>query len=425
MRKALLIRGGHVIDPASGVDAIADILLRDGRVAAVGKIGEKADEVFDAAGLVVAPGFTDLHVHLREPGQIYKESIATGTQAAAVGGFTSICAMPNTAPVNDSADITRWMQSPERNAVVNVFPIAAATMASQGEKLTDFKALRAAGAIAVSDDGKPILDDRIMEEALRTAAALGMPVIQHAEDTRLTGGATMNLGPVSFRLGLRGMPVEAEAGVVGRDIELAKKMNAHVHVAHISTAAALGRVRQARAEGVRVTCEVTPHHFTLIDESVGEYDTRFKMNPPLRDGADRDAMLAGLLDGSIDCIATDHAPHARHEKEVEFDKAAFGITGLETAVGIALTELHHKRKLPLSRVIELLATNPAKIAGLEGRGSLSVGSIGDVTIFDPNKKWKYDAAKSKSKSRNTPFDGWQFTGRVVATIVAGEFVFRG
>ena len=252
-RRSLLICGGHVIDPASGIDAVADVLLRDGKVAGLGKIGEKADEVIDAEGMIVAPGFIDLHVHLREPGQAYKESIASGTQAAAVGGFTSVCAMPNTAPVNDSVEITRWMQSSERGAVVNVFPIAAATLGSQGTELSDFKALHAAGAIAVSDDGKPILDDRIMEDALRLAAKVGMPVIQHAEDTRLTSGATMNAGPVSFRLGLRGMPVEAEAGVVGRDIDLARKMKAHVHVAHISTAAALERVRQARAAGVKVT----------------------------------------------------------------------------------------------------------------------------------------------------------------------------
>ncbi len=425
MSKSLLIRRGRVVDPASGMEAVADVLLRDGKVSGIGKITEKAEETFDAQGLIVAPGFIDLHVHLREPGQSYKESIATGTQAAAAGGFTSVCAMPNTAPVNDSDEITRWMQSPERGAVVNVFPIAAATIGSQGEKLTDYKALRAAGAIAVSDDGKPILDDRVMEEALRTAARVGIPVIQHAEDTRLTTGATMNAGPVSFRLGLRGMPAEAEAGVVGRDIELARAVKAHVHVAHISTADALERVKRARAAGVSVTCEVTPHHFVLIDDNVGEYDTRFKMNPPLRSVADRDAMVAGLMDGSIDCIATDHAPHARHEKEVEFDKAAFGITGLETALGLALTELHHKRKLPLKRVVELLSTNPAKIANLQGRGTLAVGSYADVTIFDSARKWKFDVAKSKSKARNTPFDGWQFTGRVVATIVGGQVVYRG
>lgn len=425
MSKSLLIRGGRVVDPATGMDAVADVLLRDGKVAAVGKVTEKADETFDAKGMIVAPGFIDIHVHLREPGQSYKESIATGTQAAAAGGFTSVCAMPNTAPVNDSAETTRWMQSLERGAVVNVFPIAAATVGSQGEKLTDFKALRAAGAVAVSDDGKPILDDRVMEEALRTAARVGIPVIQHAEDTRLTSGATMNAGPVSFRLGLRGMPVDAEAGIVGRDIELARSTKAHIHVAHISTADALERVKRARAAGVNVTCEVTPHHFVLIDENVGQYDTRFKMNPPLRSAADRDAMIAGLIDGSVDCIATDHAPHARHEKEVEFDKAAFGITGLETALGLALTELHHKRKLPLKRMIELFSTNPAKIVNLQGRGTLAVGSYADVTIFDPAKKWKFDVEKSKSKARNTPFEGWQFTGRVVATVVGGNVIFRG
>ncbi len=425
MSKSLLIRGGHVIDPASGVDEIADVLLRDGKVVAVGKTVGKTDEVFDASGLVVAPGFIDLHVHLREPGQSYKESIASGTLAAAAGGFTSVCAMPNTAPVNDSAETTRWMQGPERGAVVNVFPIAAATIASQGEQLTDFKALKAAGAVAVSDDGKPILNDDVMEQALRMAAKLGMPVIQHAEDTRLTQGATMNAGAVAFRLGLRGMPVEAEAALVGRDIELARRLKAHIHVAHISTAEALRRVSRARAVGVKVTCEVTPHHFVLTDENVGEYDTRFKMNPPLRSAEDRDAMVAGLLDGSIDCIATDHAPHARHEKEVEFDRAAFGITGLETAFGITLTELHHKRKAPLSRVVELLSTNPAKIAGLDGRGTLTAGSFADVTIFDPKKKWTFDVEKSKSKSRNTPFDKWSFVGKVVATVVAGKVVFEG
>ena len=425
MSKSLLIRGGRVVDPASGIDAVADVLLRDGKVAAVGKVSEKADETFEAKGMIVAPGFIDIHVHLREPGQSYKESIATGTQAAAAGGFTSVCAMPNTVPVNDSPETTRWMQSSERGAVVNVFPIAAATIGSQGEKLTDFKALHAAGAIAVSDDGKPILDDRIMEDALRAAARVGIPVIQHAEDTRLTSGASMNAGPVSFRLGLRGMPVEAEAGVVGRDIELARSTKAHIHVAHISTADALERVKRARAAGVNVTCEVTPHHFVLIDENIGEYDTRFKMNPPLRSAGDRDAMIAGLLDGSLDCIATDHAPHARHEKEVEFDKAAFGIIGLETALAIALTELHHKRKVALKRIVELLSTNPAKIANLQHRGTLAVGSYADVTVFDPAKKWKFDVEKSKSKARNTPFDGRQFTGRVTATIVGGEIVFRG
>lgn len=426
MSKSLLIRGGHVIDPASGLDEVTDLLIRDGKILAIApeKKAAASAEVFDAKGLVVAPGFIDLHVHLREPGQAYKESIATGTQAAAAGGFTSVCAMPNTAPVNDSAKITAWMQEPERGALVNVFPIAAATKGSLGQELTDFRDLRRAGAVAVSDDGRPILDDNIMEEVLRLAAKVGFPVIQHAEDTRMTSGASMNAGPVSFRLGLRGWPNEAESSVVERDIDLARRTRAQLHVAHISTPEALEAVKRVRYGGVRVTCEVTPHHFTLIDENVDEYDTRFKMNPPLRSAEDREAMIKGLFDGSIDCIATDHAPHARHEKEVEFDRAAYGITGLETALGIALTELHHKRKLPLRRVIELLATNPARIIGLKGRGEINTGGPADIAIFDPKAKWKFDASRSRSKSRNTPFDGWQFTGRVIATVVGGNVVYR-
>ncbi|HWR15030.1 MAG TPA: dihydroorotase [Terriglobales bacterium] len=427
MEKSLLIRGGHVIDPATGIDEVTDVLLRNGHIATIApdrKVAETADEVFNAKGLVVAPGFIDLHVHLREPGQSHKETILTGTQAAAAGGFTSVCAMPNTTPVNDSAEITAWMQAPERRAVVNVFPIAAATKGSRGEELSDYRALRKAGAVAVSDDGKPILDDRRMEEALRLAATVGFPVIQHAEDTRITAGASMNAGPVSFRLGLRGWPNDAESSIVARDIDLARRTRAQLHVAHISTAEALDAISKVRHAGVRVTCEVTPHHFTLTDDKVGEYDTHYKMNPPLRSADDRDAMIKGLLDGTIDCIATDHAPHARHEKEVEFDKAAFGITGMETALGLALTELVHKRKMPLKRLVELLSANPAKIIGLRGRGALEQGGHADLTIFDPKAKWTFDVAKSKSRSRNTPFDGWQFTGRVVATIVGGEMVYR-
>jgi dihydroorotase len=264
-----------------------------------------------------------------------------------------------------------------------------------------------------------------MLASLKLAAKVGLPVIQHAEDTRLTAGASMNYGATSFRLGLRGMPVSAESGIVERDIALAKKTGAHIHVAHLSTAAALDAVRKGKKAGVRVTCEVTPHHFTLIDENVGEYDTHYKMNPPLRSRVDRDAMLAGLEDGSIDCIATDHAPHARHEKEVEFDRAAFGITGLETALPLAITVLHVERGLPLKRIVELLATNPAKIAGFNNRGTLAKGAHADVTIFDPKAKWKYEAKNSKSKSRNTPFDDCDFFGKVVATIVGGRFVYKG
>jgi len=424
--KDLLISEGRLIDPASNIDRDMDILLRDGRVVEVGgprSLDRSGVNVFRAKGLIVAPGFIDLHVHLREPGQQHKETIATGTAAAAAGGFTSVCTMPNTSPVNDSPEITCWMQAPERGAVVNVFPIAAATLGSMGLELTDFAALKDGGAIAVSDDGKPVLDDAVMYDALRTAAALGLPVVQHAEDTRLTAGCSMNLGPTSFRLGLRGMPNQAESGVVERDIRLASELNAHIHVAHLSTIEALCAVRKAKSAGVRVTCEVTPHHFTLVDNNVGEFDTNYKMNPPLRSTNDRRAMIEGLSDGTIDAIATDHAPHAFHEKQVEFERAAFGITGLETAVPIAITVVHHHFQLPLWRIVELFSSNPARIFGLDGRGTLAVGSHADVTLIDPKKKWTFDASQSKSKSRNTPFDGWSFTGRAVATIVGGKVVY--
>lgn len=427
--KAILIRNGHLIDPASGIDAARDLLLADGKITAVdapGKIKSADAEILDAKGLVVAPGLVDIHVHLREPGQGYKETIASGTAAAAAGGFTSVCAMPNTVPVNDSPETTRWMLAPERNAAIRVFPIGAATRGSMGEALTEYGSLHAAGAVAVTDDGKPILGDRIMREALLAAARNNLPVIQHAEDTRLTGGCSMNAGPVAFRLGLRGMPVEAESGLVERDIRLLAEINdarAHLHVAHLSTKAALDAVRKARRNGLRVTCEVAPHHFVLNEEAVGQYDTRFKMNPPLRAESDREAMIEGIVDGSVDAIATDHAPHAAHEKEQEFERAPNGITGLESALGLAIAVLHIKHKLPLHRLVALLSTQPAAVLNLKGRGTLAVGSPADVVLFDPNEKWVFQSAASKSKSRNTPFDGWTLQGKVHATISEGRVVF--
>lgn len=427
--KPILIRNGHLIDPASGIDAPRDLLLAEGKVAAVdapGKIKPGDAEILDARGLIVAPGLVDIHVHLREPGQGYKETIASGTAAAAAGGFTSVCAMPNTIPVNDSPEITRWMLAPERNAAIRVFPIGAATRGSMGEALTEYGSLRAAGAVAVTDDGKPILGDRIMREALLAAARAGLPVIQHAEDTRLTGGCSMNAGPVAFRLGLRGMIIEAESGLVERDIRLLGEINdarAHLHVAHLSTKAALDAVRKARRNGLKVTCEVAPHHFVLNDEAVGDYDTHAKMNPPLRAEADRAAMIAGILDGSVDAIATDHAPHAVHEKQQEFERAPNGITGLESALGLTIAMLHAKHKIPLARVIALLSAQPATVLGLKGRGTLAVGAFADVTLFDPAKKWVFRAAESRSKSRNTPFDGWTLQGKVLTTISEGRIVF--
>ncbi|HEY3619086.1 MAG TPA: dihydroorotase [Candidatus Sulfotelmatobacter sp.] len=427
-KATLLIKGGHLIDPAAKINAPMDLLLRDGRVAEVAlpnKTRGSADETFDARGLMVAPGFIDLHVHLREPGQSYKETIATGTAAAAAGGFTSVCTMPNTAPVVDTAEWVHWLRNPERAAVVNVFPIAAATRASRGGTLTDFSALQRAGAVAVTDDGKPILDDDVMRMALRLGAELNLPVVQHAEDTRLTENCSMHAGPTSFRLGLRAMPAVAEAGIVDRDVTLAQQIReSRLHVAHLSTADALKAVRRGKRAKARVTCEVTPHHFTLIDENVGEYDTNFKMNPPLRSVTDREAIVVALSDGTVDAIATDHAPHAVHEKQVEFERASFGITGLETALGLAITKLHREHKIPLARIVELFTAGPARVFDLPGRGSLVRGSFADVTIFDPKKRWTFEAAKSHSLSHNTPFDGWQFTGQVVATIVGGKIVHQ-
>ena len=426
----IIIRGGHLIDPAASIDAARDLLLVDGKVAAVdspGKIKHTGAETIDAKGLVVAPGLVDIHVHLREPGQGYKETIATGTAAAAAGGFTTVCAMPNTVPVNDSPETTRWMQAPERGAAIRVFPIAAATRGSMGETLTEYGALKAAGAVAVTDDGKPILGDAIMRQALVAAARLNLPVIQHAEDTRMTGGCSMNAGALAFRLGLRGMSVEAESGLVERDIRLVaelKDSRPHLHVAHLSTRAALDAVRRAKRNGLRVSCEVTPHHFVLSEEAVGNYNTNAKMNPPLRAELDREAMIEGIVEGSIDCIATDHAPHAAHEKEQEFERSPNGITGLESALGLSIAILHARHKLPLNRVIALLSSQPAGVLNLKGRGTLAVGSAADVVIFDPAKKWTFKASESRSKSKNTPFDGWTLQGRVAVTISEGRVAYR-
>jgi dihydroorotase len=426
--KSLLIKGGHLIDPAAKINAHMDVLLRDGRVAEVAlpnKIRGGADEKIDARGLMVAPGFIDLHVHLREPGQSYKETIASGTAAAAAGGFSSVCTMPNTAPVVDTAEWVTWQRSPERGAVVNVFPIAAATRGSKGGTLTDFAALQRAGAVAVTDDGKPILDDDVMRMALRLGAELNFPVVQHAEDTRVTENCSMHAGPTSFRLGLRAMPASAEASIVDRDVTLCQQIpESRMHVAHLSTSDALKAVRRGKRARARVTCEVTPHHFALIDENVGEYDTNFKMNPPLRSAADLEAIIVALADGTVDAIATDHAPHAVHEKEVEFERASFGITGLETALALAITKLHREHRIPLTRIVELFTAGPARVFDLRGRGSLAKSDHADVTIFDPKKRWTFEAAKSRSLSHNSPFDGWQLVGKVVATVVGGKIVYR-
>jgi dihydroorotase len=317
-----------------------------------------------------------------------------------------------------------WQLQSERGALVHVFPIAAATLGSKGATLTDFRALQRAGAIAVTDDGKPILDDDIMREALTRGAQLNLPIVQHAEDTRMTEQCSMHAGAKSFRLGLRGMTAAAEASIVERDVHLAMQIgNSRLHTAHLSTADSLKGVRRGKRANARVTCEVTPHHFSLTDEDVGDYDTNYKMNPPLRSASDLEAILVALADGTVDAIATDHAPHAAHDKEIEFERAAFGITGLETALALAITKLHREKRMPLARVVELFTAGPARCFDLRGRGSLGRGCYADVTIFDPKKKWTFEAAQSLSKSKNTPFDGWKLTGKVIATIVGGKVVY--
>jgi dihydroorotase len=430
----ILILNGHLIDPASGIDAPRDLLLRDGRVAAVelpsALASVAAAERIDAAGLVVAPGLIDIHVHLREPGQTYKETIATGTAAAAAGGFTAVVAMPNTTPVNDSVKSMHWMLDASRGSVVKLFAMPATTFGSLGDEITDFHELVKAGAVGFTDDGKPVLEDEVMRAALVAAAELGVPISQHAEDTRLTCGCSMNSGPVAFRLGLRGMPVEAESQIVERDIRLlreiehAERVRPHLHVQHVSTARALQAIREAKKHGLHVTCEAAPHHFTLTDEAIGDYNTNAKMNPPLRAEADRRALIEALADGTVDCIATDHAPHAAHEKEVEFERAANGITGLETALGLALRVLHREHGMPLARVIALMSEHPASIIRQKHRGTLRVGSFADVVLFDAAEEWNFDARASRSKSKNTPFDGAQMLGRVHATLCEGRLVYR-
>lgn len=424
----LLIINGHVIDPAAGQNSGKNVLIENGKVAAWLDLNEPAPtgvEIFDASGLVVAPGFIDMHVHLREPGQEHKETIATGCAAAVAGGWTSVCPMPNTHPVNDNAAITRYIiEQAERSGLANVFPVGAITKSSDGLELAEMGEMKAAGAVAVSDDGQPVPNAGIMRRAMQYARDFDLPVIDHCEDKSLSNGGVMHEGRISLVLGLKGIPALAEELDVVRDIVLAEETGVHIHIAHISSKGAIEAVRRAKNEGVRVTCEVTPHHFTLTDRAVEGYDTNTKMAPPLRSEDHLDAILQGIQDGTIDAIATDHAPHHSDEKALEYDRAPFGITGLETAVGITFNELVHKGLIDLSRMVEMCSTNPARIFKLDGRGTLRPGSIADVTILDPSRSWEFDNARSFSKSRNSPFDGWKFSGGPVATIVAGRIAYR-
>jgi len=426
--KRLLIANGHLIDPAAQENTGMSVLIEDGRVSAWLKPGEnppEACEVFDASGLLVAPGFIDMHVHLREPGQEHKETIASGCAAAVAGGWTSVCPMPNTSPINDNAAITRYMiEQAERAALANVFPIGAITKSSDGTELAEMAEMKGAGAVAVSDDGRPVPSAGIMRRAMQYARDFDLPVIDHCEDKSLTSGGVMHEGKTSLLLGLKGMPALAEELDAIRDIMLAKETGAHLHIAHVSTKGAIEAIRRAKNEHISVTCEVTPHHFTLTDAAVEGYDTNTKMSPPLRSQEDVHAVLAGLKDGTIDAIATDHAPHHADEKSLEYDRAPFGITGLETAIGLAFNELVHKGVIDLARLIELCSTNPARIFRLSDRGTLKPGSVADVTIIDPNLDWTYTNLESRSKSRNTPFDGWSFMGGAVATVVGGRLIYQ-
>jgi len=422
----LLIKNGRVLDPASKTDAARDILL-DGEtiaeIAAPGKISRaNGAEVFDAMGLVVAPGFIDMHVHLREPGQENSETIETGTKAAARGGFTAVCCMPNTRPVNDNASITRFIVDRAKvRGHVRVWPIGAASIGSKGEDISEIAAMRDAGIVAVSDDGRPIATAKLARQIMDYCRSLDLPVIEHAEDVSLAAGAVMREGIASTRLGLSGMPAAAESVCVARDVQLAELTGARLHIAHLSAKASLEQVRFAKKQGLRVTCEVTPHHFTLIDEDV-TYDSRFKMNPPLAAREDREALLAGLADGTVDAIATDHAPHEPAIKDVEFDKAPFGILGFETAVGLALEQLVHTNRIPLMRLVELFTAGPARVLGKERK--LAPGEPADITIFSLDRPWTYHVKESPSKSRNSPFDGRTFKGGPAGTIVAGKVVHR-
>ncbi|HKZ33223.1 MAG TPA: dihydroorotase [Vicinamibacteria bacterium] len=423
----LLVKGGRVVDPSQGIDRALDVLLEDGKVEKLApRIPARGAELIEAGGLVVCPGFIDIHTHLREPGREDKETIASGTRAAAAGGFTAVCAMPNTHPVNDTAGITRAIVEKARaEGSVRVYPIGAITRGQLGEELAEFGDLQEAGCVAFSDDGKPVASARMMRRALEYARTFGLVLIDHCEEPTLAEKACMNEGPVSTVLGLRGAPAAGEAIMVERDVLLAELTGGRVHIAHLSAAASLDAVRRGKARGVKVTAEVTPHHLFLTDEAVREtgYDTNTKMNPPLRAEPDRAALIEGLRDGTIDCIATDHAPHTVDDKHVEYDQAAFGIVGLETAVPLCLDRLVGAGLVELSQLVALLSTNPARVLGLAG-GTLAPGSPADLTLLDLTKRRTVDPARFESRSRNTPFGGLALRGWPAATIVAGRVAWK-
>lgn len=422
----LLIANGYVIDPATQVNAGKNLLLEDGRVIGVVERSAPVSEdakLVDATGLIVAPGFIDLHVHLREPGQEYKETIATGAAAAVAGGWSSICAMPNTDPINDNPAVTRFViEKGQAAQLANVFPIGAITKGSNGKELAEIGEMKNAGIVAVSDDGRPVPTPGMMRRAMEYATGFDLTVVDHCQEPSLSAGGVMHEGRWSLILGMRGIPAAAEEVDAVRDCVLAKLTGARVHLAHVSTRGAIDAVRRAKDAGIQVTCEVAPHHWTLRDDAVAEYDTNTKMNPPLRSEEHVAAILEGMADGTIDAIATDHAPHHMDEKALEFDQAPFGITGLETAIGLAF-DLVQRGVISLERMVEMCSTNPARVFSLKDRGTLMPGAHADVTILDPQLEWVFDVKQSKSKSRNTPFAGRTMQGAAVATIVGGRLVY--
>ena len=422
---SIVIKNGRVIDPASQTDRVADVLIVDGRVAGVApNLSSPKAEIFDATGMIVAPGFIDMHVHLREPGFEHAETIESGSRAAAAGGFTSVCCMPNTKPVNDSATVTSYIvERARRKAVVNVFPIGAITKGSAGEELAAIGAMKEAGAVAISDDGLPVMNARVMRRAMEFARSYDLPIIQHCEDLNLSAGGDMHEGANSVRWGLRGIPAAAEDVMAARDLLLAELTGARYHIAHISTRNAVTMLDYARQHGLPVSCEATPHHFVLADQDMAPYDSNYKMKPPLRSVRDRAAVVEAIAAGAVSAIATDHAPHPGSEKMQEFERCPFGIIGLETAIALSLQELVHTGKITLNRLVELFTTGPESVMRL-GRGTLAPGAVGDVTVFSTELNWTYDVNQSHSRSRNSPFDGKTFRGGPVATVVGGEMVWK-